>query len=85
MAKDLISLIYNHWWVFNLMRTYSSGREILKPVTIRFAKAYLILRSLYKQNQALRGMFNLDEFVRSTWVKNHNGTKAKSHHNRVKV
>lgn len=55
------------------MKTYTGGREIVRLGVIRFATQFLQLQALLQQKQALKNMFNSEEFRKSKFEKDKKG------------
>ncbi|XP_042000874.1 uncharacterized protein LOC121750408 isoform X2 [Salvia splendens] len=64
---SLTGFIYSKTGVLNMMRKYTSKRELLR--TTRFATSFITLRSIHNQRQNLRKMFTSDEWRNSQWYK----------------
>ena len=52
-VKKITVFIYRHTWVLNLYRTFSNGRELIRPAVTTFATSYLTLKSILDQKIAL--------------------------------
>jgi hypothetical protein len=48
-AKKITRYIYGHGRIHDLMRTKTNGRDLVRHTTTRFATAFLILASMWKQ------------------------------------
>jgi hypothetical protein len=48
-AKKITGYIYGHGRIHDLMRTKTNGRDLVRHTTTRFATAFLILASMWKQ------------------------------------
>ncbi|XP_073109295.1 uncharacterized protein [Elaeis guineensis] len=75
-AIELTGYIYNHSSVFNMMRKYTSQRNLLRPTKTRFATSFLTLSSIHRQHDNLRKMFTSEEWSTSKWAKEQMGKKA---------
>jgi hypothetical protein len=72
-AKLVTSFIYNHIKTVEMMKKYNGGKELIRPAITRFATQFVQLDSIVKQKQALRDMFNSQEFKDSKWGKEKSG------------
>jgi hypothetical protein len=75
-AKKVTLFIYNHIWTVNLMKKYTKGKEIIRPAITRFATQFLQLESIVKEKQALKAMFDSDEYKNSKYGKDKSGGAA---------
>ena len=60
------------------MKKFTGGKDIIHPAITRFATQFIQLESILKQKQALRSMFDLEEFKRSKWGKEKAGPAYES-------
>ena len=65
-VRQVVTFIYGHSWVLNLMRTFTKNHELIRPTITLFATAFLTLQSLYKQKQTLIAMFSFEKWCSST-------------------
>lgn len=72
-AKKVTLFIYNHIWTVSLMKKYTRGREIIRPAITRFATQFMQVESIVAQKQALKNMFDSNEFNDSKWGKEKSG------------
>ncbi|KAG6537044.1 hypothetical protein ZIOFF_002122 [Zingiber officinale] len=64
-AKMVVKFLYGHGTILSLMRKYTNGKEILRPVVTRFATSFLTLQSMYKVKRPLEQMFASEDWVSS--------------------
>src|SRR5262249_30257402 len=72
----LVGFIYNHTGVLNMMRHFTSKKELVKYGITRFATIFFTLQQIHKQKHNLRNMFTSDMWARSKWIKNEKGKRA---------
>ena len=68
--------IYNHGWVLALMRKHA-GKNLIRPVTTRFATTYLTLQSMQNLRQPLEAMFASSEWSTYSWARKADGKDVK--------
>ena len=56
-AKSITKFIYNHTNVLSTMRTYTEGKELVRPGVTRFATNFISLQSVVEQKVNLKRMF----------------------------
>ncbi|KAF0891604.1 hypothetical protein E2562_010593 [Oryza meyeriana var. granulata] len=56
-ARHVTTFIYRHGRILHAMREKTGGADLVRPVATRFATAFLTLKSLHKQKDALKGLF----------------------------
>jgi len=56
-AKSITKYIYNHTIVLSAMRTYTEGKELVRPGATRFATNFISLQSVVQQKINLKRMF----------------------------
>ncbi|XP_010267365.1 PREDICTED: uncharacterized protein LOC104604624 [Nelumbo nucifera] len=61
-AIALTGYIYNHPGLLNLMRKFTSQKELLRPAKTRFATSFLTLQCIYEQKKNLWDLFNSKEW-----------------------
>jgi hypothetical protein len=62
IAKTKITrFIYGHGRIYDLMRTKTNVRELVRLATTRFTTSFLTLASMWKQRQGLKALFVSDE------------------------
>ncbi|KAC9378529.1 hypothetical protein E3N88_45928 [Mikania micrantha] len=71
-----VGYIYNHSGVLNMMREFTSNKELTRAGVTRFATMYLTLQSLQKQKSSLRNMFASEKWTSSKWSKEAKGKRA---------
>nr|DAD29242.1 TPA_asm: hypothetical protein HUJ06_030710 [Nelumbo nucifera] len=76
IAIALTGYIYNQLGLLNLMRKFTSQRELIRPAKTRFATSYLTLQSIFKQKRNLREIFNSIEWSDSKWAKEAKGRRV---------
>ena len=60
-AKRVTNFIYNHSRVFDIMRTYCTGK-LIRPAQTRFATNFIALSSLLEHKNSLQRMFILEDW-----------------------
>ncbi|KAH7681554.1 Ribonuclease H-like protein [Dioscorea alata] len=72
-AIQLVSFIYNHAGILNMLRKFTKRIELVKYGITRFATSFLTLQRMYNQNRNLRIMFTSESWVQSKWAKDVKG------------
>ncbi|XP_070003147.1 uncharacterized protein [Nicotiana sylvestris] len=72
-AIALVSFIYGHTGVINMMRDFTKNKELVKYRITRFATSFLTLQRLHCQKTNLRAMFTSERWVNSSWSKTSKG------------
>ena len=55
------------------MKKYTGGREIIRPAVTRFATQFMQVESIVRQKEALKDMFDSEEYNKSKWGKEKSG------------
>jgi hypothetical protein len=55
-AWRVATFIYRHGRILRAMREKTGGADLVRPAATRFATAFLTLKSLYKHEDALKGL-----------------------------
>lgn len=76
-AKSITKFIYNHSWIFSLMRKHTGGRDIIKSAITRFATHFLTLQSMLSQHRNLQKIFSSEEWNQSQWSHKLEGKELK--------
>ncbi|KAL5801792.1 hypothetical protein ACOSQ3_033424 [Xanthoceras sorbifolium] len=75
-AKTFTVFIYAHHKTLSLMRSFTKGRDIVRPGVTRFASSFLTLQSLIEKKTQLRVMFISDLWEQCKWSKTSKGKAA---------
>ena len=75
-AKKITSFIYNSQKVVNLMRTYTQGRDLLRPGITRFATEFIAIESLIRYQTELKKMCTSSEWGEFNREKSRRSTSA---------
>ncbi|KAH6767242.1 hAT dimerization domain-containing protein / transposase-like protein [Perilla frutescens var. hirtella] len=67
--------IYNHVSLVNMMRRFTSQRNLHRPAVTRFATSFITLAQYHKQKSNLRKMVTSEEWSSSKWQKDAGGKK----------
>ncbi|KAK9123923.1 hypothetical protein Sjap_013525 [Stephania japonica] len=62
-AKSITRFIYNHGAILNMMRRYTSGRDLVQPTVSRFATDFVTLKSMVNLKDSLRTMVTTQEWM----------------------
>ncbi|XP_059070975.1 uncharacterized protein LOC131031585 [Cryptomeria japonica] len=72
-AHKVTKFIYNHTRVLAIMRSFTGGKELVRPGVTRFATYFLALQTLCEQKGNLRRMFVSAEWMESGFTTQANG------------
>jgi 23S rRNA A1618 N6-methylase RlmF len=72
-ARSVPKFIYNHIWVFSLMRRHTKNRELSRPAITRFSTNFITLQSLLQCKFELKQMFVCNEWQDFTYSRKENG------------
>ncbi|GLJ27231.1 hypothetical protein SUGI_0533890 [Cryptomeria japonica] len=72
-AHKVTKFIYNHTRVLAIMRSFTGGKELVRPGVTRFATYFLALQTLCEQKGNLRRMFVSAEWMESSFTTQANG------------
>lgn len=75
-AIFLIGFIYSHTNTLNMMRGFTSKKELVRYGVTRFATSFLTLQRIHKQKHNLRNMFTSEKWTKSKWIKDTKGKRA---------
>ncbi|WOK95129.1 hypothetical protein Cni_G03836 [Canna indica] len=76
-AQKITRLIYNHIWLYNLMKKeYTVGKELLKPSVTRLTTGFLTLQCLVEHRPALKRMFQSIKWNSSQVAKSDEGKEV---------
>jgi hypothetical protein len=67
-AKKITRFIHRHGRIYDLMRTKTNGRGLVRHATTRFATSFLTLASMRKQRQGMKALFVSDEWCESKFT-----------------
>ena len=77
-AMALNSFIYSKCGMVNMLREFTSHKELVRPAKTRFATAFLTLSRICKQKANLFRMFTSQRWITSPYYKEPNGKKIAS-------
>ncbi|KAK6937209.1 protein of unknown function DUF659 [Dillenia turbinata] len=75
-GKRITRFIYNHTWLFNLMKEFTEGQGLLNPSITRFATCFFTLQSLSNQRIGLKKMFQSSKWLSSRFAKSEEGREV---------
>ncbi|KAK4485199.1 hypothetical protein RD792_007824 [Penstemon davidsonii] len=75
-AININGYIYNRTIVLNMMREFTSQRDMVRTGSTRFATAFLTLKRFQKHKSQLRNMFISDKWKSSKFAKERGGNQA---------
>jgi hypothetical protein len=72
-ARRVTTFIYQHGRILSLMREKTSGDDLVRPTTTRFAITFLTLKSLHKHKDPLKALFVSEEWAGNKLAKTQAG------------
>nr|XP_018686228.1 PREDICTED: uncharacterized protein LOC103993628 [Musa acuminata subsp. malaccensis] len=75
-AIFLVGFLYSHTGTLNMMRGFTSKKELVRYGVTRFTTSFLTLQSVYRQKHNLINMLTSNKWVSSKWAKDAKGKRA---------
>ena len=75
-AIFLFGFIYNHIGTLNIIRQFTSKKELVRYRVSSFATTFLTLQRVHKQKHNFRNMFTSKHWVKSKWTRDAKGKMA---------
>ncbi|XP_078445183.1 hAT dimerization domain-containing protein isoform X2 [Wolffia australiana] len=77
-AQKITQLIYNHSWLLNLAKDFTSGDELVSPATTRSASTFVTLGRLLDCRSALKRLFQSSNWISSRFSHDCEGQRVQN-------